>query len=184
MSWRISLISFSSRWSANMADAYVLVFKPGPSLIGALKKDWASPSSIALSWQQPEQTTLPILEYEIKYYEKVKRVRLLSSSFFTKSRDSAFSNRNTSNWATHQHAPRLPVSSSRVWNQPPGTSSVFALARPLDTARTLPNTSMKLQETVSGDQRIHLCQSVYLLTSSFYRSIKNKGQKFAGDMVK
>lgn len=74
MSWRISLISFSSRWSANMADAYVLVFKPGPSLIGALKKDWASPSSIALSWQQPEQSTLPILEYEIKYYEKVKWV--------------------------------------------------------------------------------------------------------------
>lgn len=50
----------------------VCVFEPGPSLIGALKKDWASPSSIALSWQQPEQAALPILEYEIKYHEKVK----------------------------------------------------------------------------------------------------------------
>lgn len=50
----------------------VCVFKPGPSLVGALKKDWASPNSIALSWQQPEQTTLPILDYEIKYYEKVQ----------------------------------------------------------------------------------------------------------------
>lgn len=57
----------------------VLVFEPGPSLIGALKKDWASPNSIALSWQQPEQTTLPILEYEIKYYEKVKFLHLMNS---------------------------------------------------------------------------------------------------------
>lgn len=60
-----------------MADVYVFVFKPGPSLIGALKKDWASPNSIALSWQQPEQTTLPILEYEIKYYEKVWLLHLV-----------------------------------------------------------------------------------------------------------
>ncbi|KAM9804584.1 ephrin type-A receptor 6-like [Neosynchiropus ocellatus] len=42
----------------------------GPSLVGAMKKDWASPNSIALSWQQPEQTQLPVLDYEIKYYEK------------------------------------------------------------------------------------------------------------------
>lgn len=75
---------------------YVLVFKPGPSLIGALKKDWASPSSIALSWQQPEKTALPILEYEIKYYEKVKFVGLRSSSLVTPSAPSARSNRNTS----------------------------------------------------------------------------------------
>lgn len=56
------------------------VFKPGPSLVGALKKDWASPNSIALSWQQPEQTTLPILDYEIKYYEKVQLPLLMCSS--------------------------------------------------------------------------------------------------------
>ncbi|KAK7904925.1 hypothetical protein WMY93_017532 [Mugilogobius chulae] len=42
----------------------------GPSVVGAMKKDWASPNSIALSWQQPEQTALSILEYEVKYYEK------------------------------------------------------------------------------------------------------------------
>lgn len=51
---------------------HICVFDPGPSLIGVLKKDWASPNSIALSWQQPEETTLPVLEYEVKYYEKVK----------------------------------------------------------------------------------------------------------------
>ncbi len=50
----------------------IYVLKLGPSLIGALKKDWASPNSIALSWQQPEQTSLPVLDYEIKYYEKVQ----------------------------------------------------------------------------------------------------------------
>ncbi|TDH07041.1 hypothetical protein EPR50_G00119720 [Perca flavescens] len=44
--------------------------RAGPSLVGSLKKDWASPNSIALSWQQPEQTTMLILDYEIKYYEK------------------------------------------------------------------------------------------------------------------
>lgn len=44
----------------------------GPSLVGALKKDWASPNSIALSWQQPEESTLPVLDYEVKYYEKVQ----------------------------------------------------------------------------------------------------------------
>ena len=45
----------------------------GPSLVGQLKKDWASPNSIALSWQAPEQTPLPVLDYEVKYYEKVHR---------------------------------------------------------------------------------------------------------------
>lgn len=52
-------------------DTCLCVCKPGPSLVGALKKDWASPNSIALSWQQPEQTALPIIDYEVKYYEKV-----------------------------------------------------------------------------------------------------------------
>lgn len=60
-----------------MADVYVFVFIPGPSLIGTLKKDWASPNSIALSWQQPEQTALPIFDYEIKYYEKVQSLLLI-----------------------------------------------------------------------------------------------------------
>lgn len=62
---------------AKMDDVDVFMFKPGPSLIGVLKKDWASPNSIALSWQQPEQTTLPVLDYEIKYYEKVQLLPLL-----------------------------------------------------------------------------------------------------------
>ncbi|XP_058479232.1 ephrin type-A receptor 6-like isoform X1 [Solea solea] len=55
----------------------------GPSVVGALKKDWASLNSIALSWQQPEQSMLSILDYEIKYYEK-EREQLSYSSTRTK----------------------------------------------------------------------------------------------------
>ncbi|XP_033867933.3 ephrin type-A receptor 6 isoform X1 [Acipenser ruthenus] len=42
----------------------------GPSLIGMVRKDWASQNSIALSWQEQEQPSTAVLDYEIKYYEK------------------------------------------------------------------------------------------------------------------
>ncbi|XP_041940028.1 ephrin type-A receptor 6-like isoform X2 [Alosa sapidissima] len=42
----------------------------GPSLVGMVQKDWASQNSIALSWKEAEQPLLPVLDYEIKYYEK------------------------------------------------------------------------------------------------------------------
>uniref|UniRef100_A0A3P8VZ42 Ephrin type-A receptor 6 n=1 Tax=Cynoglossus semilaevis TaxID=244447 RepID=A0A3P8VZ42_CYNSE len=45
-----------------------------------VKKDWASPNSIALSWQQPEQAVPPILEYEIKYNEKEQEQLSYSST--------------------------------------------------------------------------------------------------------
>jgi hypothetical protein len=51
----------------------------GPTLVAALKKDWASPYSIALSWHEPDDGALPILDYEIKYYEKVDRALLIDS---------------------------------------------------------------------------------------------------------
>ncbi|XP_060028080.1 ephrin type-A receptor 6 isoform X2 [Erinaceus europaeus] len=41
-----------------------------PSLIGTVRKDWASQNSIALSWQAPAFSNGAILDYEIKYYEK------------------------------------------------------------------------------------------------------------------
>ncbi|XP_075450158.1 ephrin type-A receptor 6 isoform X6 [Ascaphus truei] len=41
-----------------------------PSLIGMVRKDWASQNSIALSWQEPDYPNGVILDYEIKYYEK------------------------------------------------------------------------------------------------------------------
>nr|XP_046219429.1 ephrin type-A receptor 6-like [Oncorhynchus gorbuscha] len=39
-------------------------------MVGVLKKDWASQNSIALSWLEPEQTSLLVVDYEVKYYEK------------------------------------------------------------------------------------------------------------------
>ncbi|XP_031416827.1 ephrin type-A receptor 6 isoform X1 [Clupea harengus] len=42
----------------------------GPSLVGMVQKDWASQNSIALSWKEAEQPSLPVVDYEIKYYEK------------------------------------------------------------------------------------------------------------------
>uniref|UniRef100_A0A6I8SVK8 Ephrin type-A receptor 6 n=1 Tax=Xenopus tropicalis TaxID=8364 RepID=A0A6I8SVK8_XENTR len=41
-----------------------------PSLIGMVRKDWASQNSIALSWQEPDYPKGLIVDYEIKYYEK------------------------------------------------------------------------------------------------------------------
>uniref|UniRef100_A0A673AW12 receptor protein-tyrosine kinase n=1 Tax=Sphaeramia orbicularis TaxID=375764 RepID=A0A673AW12_9TELE len=63
-------VSDMSSFPPQVAIITVSTDQGGPSLVGALKKDWASPNSIALSWQQPEQMTLLILDYEIKYYEK------------------------------------------------------------------------------------------------------------------
>ncbi|KAM6979142.1 ephrin type-A receptor 6-like [Tautogolabrus adspersus] len=63
-------VSDLSSFPPQVAVITVSTDQGGPSLVGTLKKDWASPNSIALSWQQPEQTSLPILDYEIKYYEK------------------------------------------------------------------------------------------------------------------
>ncbi|XP_034417083.1 ephrin type-A receptor 6 [Cyclopterus lumpus] len=63
-------VSDMSSFPRQVAIVTVSTDQAGPSLVGTLKKDWASPNSIALSWQQPEQTTLLILDYEIKYYEK------------------------------------------------------------------------------------------------------------------
>ncbi|KAK2528187.1 hypothetical protein Q9966_009847 [Columba livia] len=48
-------------------DAFEMV---SPSLIGMVRKDWASQNSIALSWQEPDFPHGAILDYEIKYYEK------------------------------------------------------------------------------------------------------------------
>lgn len=51
-------------------------FLSGPSLVAAVKKDWATQNAIALSWQEAEQPHAAILDYEIKYYEKVHGVRV------------------------------------------------------------------------------------------------------------
>ncbi|XP_077435812.1 ephrin type-A receptor 6 isoform X4 [Vanacampus margaritifer] len=76
-------VSDLSSFPRQVAIITVSTDQGGPSLLGSLKKDWASPNSIALSWQQPKEATLPILDYEIKYYEK-EHEQLSYSSTSTK----------------------------------------------------------------------------------------------------
>lgn len=52
-------------------NQFVLPFLTAPSLIGMMRKDWASQNSLALSLQAPAFSNGAILDYEIKYYEKV-----------------------------------------------------------------------------------------------------------------
>ncbi|XP_061697749.1 ephrin type-A receptor 6-like [Syngnathoides biaculeatus] len=73
-------VSDMSSFPRQVAIITVSTDQGGPSLVGSLKKDWASPNSIALSWQQPKETTLPILDYEIKYYEKEHEQQSYSST--------------------------------------------------------------------------------------------------------
>uniref|UniRef100_A0A669BQL0 Ephrin type-A receptor 6 n=1 Tax=Oreochromis niloticus TaxID=8128 RepID=A0A669BQL0_ORENI len=73
-------VSDMSSFPRQVAIITVSTDQGGPSLVGTLKKDWASPNSIALSWQQPEQTTLPIIDYEVKYYEKEHELLSYSST--------------------------------------------------------------------------------------------------------
>ena len=44
----------------------------GPALVGVVREDWASQNSIALSWSEVEQPPADIVDYEVKYYERVK----------------------------------------------------------------------------------------------------------------
>ncbi|KAK5601955.1 Ephrin type-A receptor 6 [Crenichthys baileyi] len=73
-------VSDMSSFPRQVAIITVSTDQGGPSLVGAVKKDWASPNSIALSWQQPEETTLPIIDYEVKYYEKEQEQLSYSST--------------------------------------------------------------------------------------------------------
>ncbi|XP_008401757.1 ephrin type-A receptor 6 [Poecilia reticulata] len=73
-------VSEMSTFPRQVAIITVSTDQGGPSLVGAVKKDWASPNGIALSWQQPEETTLPIIDYEVKYYEKEQEQLSYSST--------------------------------------------------------------------------------------------------------
>ncbi|XP_075450156.1 ephrin type-A receptor 6 isoform X4 [Ascaphus truei] len=64
----VSEVSFSPKQYTTIT---VTTDREAPSLIGMVRKDWASQNSIALSWQEPDYPNGVILDYEIKYYEKV-----------------------------------------------------------------------------------------------------------------
>lgn len=44
---------------------------PAPSQVMAIRQENASTNSITLMWHEPDQPNGVILEYDIKYYEKV-----------------------------------------------------------------------------------------------------------------
>ncbi|XP_044298387.1 ephrin type-A receptor 6 isoform X2 [Varanus komodoensis] len=64
----VSELSFSPK---QFTAITITTDQDAPSLIGMVRKDWASQNSIALSWQEPDFPKGAILDYEIKYYEKV-----------------------------------------------------------------------------------------------------------------
>ncbi|KAF7251260.1 Ephrin type-A receptor 6 [Varanus komodoensis] len=66
----ISSCQLSSPFN-EISHPYLSFSFSAPSLIGMVRKDWASQNSIALSWQEPDFPKGAILDYEIKYYEKV-----------------------------------------------------------------------------------------------------------------
>uniref|UniRef100_UPI00398F0772 ephrin type-A receptor 6 isoform X3 n=1 Tax=Pristiophorus japonicus TaxID=55135 RepID=UPI00398F0772 len=63
-------VSSESMVPRQFAILTIITNQAAPSLIGFLRKDWASQNSISLSWQEPEHPNGIILDYEIKYYEK------------------------------------------------------------------------------------------------------------------
>lgn len=52
---------------------FFLLSCAAPSPVTVIRKDRTSRNSIALSWQEPEHPNGIILDYEVKYYEKVGR---------------------------------------------------------------------------------------------------------------
>ncbi|XP_034041773.1 ephrin type-A receptor 6-like isoform X2 [Thalassophryne amazonica] len=101
-------VSGLSYFPRQVAIITVSTDQTGPSLVGPLKKDWASPNSIALSWQQPEQTTLPVLEYEMKYYEK-EHEQLSYSSTRTKAPSVIISGLKAATWYVFSVRTRTPA---------------------------------------------------------------------------
>uniref|UniRef100_A0A673Y6J1 receptor protein-tyrosine kinase n=1 Tax=Salmo trutta TaxID=8032 RepID=A0A673Y6J1_SALTR len=63
-------VSKMNNYQRPVASITVSTDQGGPLMVGVLKKDWASQNSIALSWLEPEQTSLLVVDYEVKYYEK------------------------------------------------------------------------------------------------------------------
>ncbi|XP_061830730.1 ephrin type-A receptor 6-like isoform X1 [Nerophis lumbriciformis] len=63
-----------------LINVTVNTHQAGPALVGVIKKDWATDSSIALSWTEEEHPPLDIVDYEVKYYEKEEEQLSYSST--------------------------------------------------------------------------------------------------------
>ncbi|XP_061782066.1 ephrin type-A receptor 6-like [Nerophis lumbriciformis] len=122
-------VSGMSSFPRQVAVVTVSTDHRGPSLAGPLKKDWASPTSIALSWQRPTESPLPILDYEIKYYEK-EHEQLSYSSTSTKAPSVIITGLKPATWYVFSVRTRTPAGFSsfaaRYEYQTTGDSSDLA----------------------------------------------------------
>uniref|UniRef100_A0A667WW25 Ephrin type-A receptor 6 n=1 Tax=Myripristis murdjan TaxID=586833 RepID=A0A667WW25_9TELE len=64
----------------SLANVTITTHQAGPSLVGSVRKDWASYNSIALSWAEVEQPPSEIVDYEVKYFEKEQEQLSYSST--------------------------------------------------------------------------------------------------------
>lgn len=62
---------FHLDWEVNKNKQPLLFFCSAPSPITVVKRGKTAKNSIAVSWQEPDRPNGIILEYEIKYFEKV-----------------------------------------------------------------------------------------------------------------
>lgn len=70
--YRVSIRGLDLMINQSLFHHFIIITSSsGPALVDFVGKDWASQNSIALSWSTVEQVSLDILDYEIKYYEKV-----------------------------------------------------------------------------------------------------------------
>lgn len=58
--------------SARSALEHIPVLSSAPSQVLAIRQENASQNSVTLLWQEPDQPNGVILEYDIKYFEKVR----------------------------------------------------------------------------------------------------------------
>lgn len=67
------MICFRRCWTTSWADKTVIcpVSCAAPSEVLAIRQENTSQNSVTLLWHEPDQPNGVILEYDIKYYEKV-----------------------------------------------------------------------------------------------------------------
>uniref|UniRef100_A0A8C9NHK5 receptor protein-tyrosine kinase n=1 Tax=Serinus canaria TaxID=9135 RepID=A0A8C9NHK5_SERCA len=134
----VSELSFSPK---QFTAITVTTDQDAPTLIGMVRKDWASQNSIALSWQEPDFPQGAILDYEIKYYEKHEQLSYSS---------------------TRSKAPSVIITGLK-----PATKYIFHIR--VRTAAGYSGYSQKF-EFETGDENKTQCTSVLFMASILFKT--------------